>query len=92
MTYELNTLKIKPNSLTGVEEAESKEIAKPSRLRLACQKLLSLALSKPEFVPVIVQDRDYFPVNWQNFLDNPSLLQKIKGKMIWSLFRPPLHL
>ncbi|MEK7574585.1 MAG: DNA primase [Patescibacteria group bacterium] len=80
MTYELNTIKIKPNSLTGVEEAESKEIAKPSRLDLLCQKLLSLALSKPEFVPVIVQDRDYFPVNWQNFLDNPSLLQKDKGQ------------
>lgn len=80
LAYELNTIKIKPDSSTGVAESASKETIKPPRLDLLCQKLLSLALSKPEFLPVIAQSRDYFPPNWQKFLDDPLLFQKNGGQ------------
>ncbi|MEK7624574.1 MAG: DNA primase [Patescibacteria group bacterium] len=80
LAYELNTIQIKPSSSTGVEELASKETAKPPRLDLLCQKLMSLALSKPEFLPVVAQSRDYFPPNWQKLLDNPLLLQKDGGQ------------
>jgi len=76
LAHELNTVKTKTNVSTGAEETESKEIIKPSRLDLLCQKLLSLVLSKPEFLQVIAQSRDYFPTNWQKILDDPALLLK----------------
>jgi len=75
LAYELATIKIKISASADTEETENKEIIKPSRLNLLCQKILSLILSKPEFLPAVVLNRDYFPVEWQKFLDDPTLLQ-----------------
>ncbi|MDP3052581.1 MAG: DNA primase [bacterium] len=75
LTYELVTIKIKSSASADIEEVNNKEIIKPSRLNLLCQKLLSLILSKPEFLPDVIQNRNYFPADWQKFLDDPSLLQ-----------------
>jgi len=75
LTYEVNTIKTKYPASINANEIDDKDIIKPSRLDLLCQKLLSLVLLKPEFLPVNAQSRNYFPINWQKFLDNPSLLK-----------------
>ncbi len=73
LARELAVIKVKTSGrLSGPEETETTEKVKPSRLDLVCQKLLSLILSKPEFLPAVIQNRDYFPDNWKGFLDNPS--------------------
>jgi len=80
LTYELASIKIKSPANAGGsasvndEQIEKEEIKLP-RLDLLCQKLLSLFFFKPEFLPVIVESRNYFPANWQKFLDDPSLLK-----------------
>lgn len=78
LAYELNAIKTTLPASTDIGETENKEALKPSRLDLLCQKLLSLILSKPEFLPIFVKNRDYFPTRWQKFLDNPAILQSNK--------------
>ncbi|MFA5084415.1 MAG: DNA primase [Candidatus Paceibacterota bacterium] len=79
LVYELATIKIKPPTSADAEEIENKEAAKLSRLDLLCQKIFSLILFRPEFLPVFAKNRDYFPITWQKKLDNPSLIKIIQG-------------
>ena len=74
LAQELTAIKVKTSASSEPEEKERTEVVKLSRTDLVCQKLLSLILSKPEFLPIVIPNRGYFPTSWQKFLDNPSLL------------------
>jgi DNA primase len=79
LTYELVSVKAKSPATSGSasEETEQtgKEEMKLPRLDLLCQKLLSLIFFKPDFLPIVAENRAYFPANWQKFLDEPTLFQ-----------------
>jgi DNA primase len=75
LAQELAVIKINPpaGGSTAVEEAAPTavgETTKPSRWELVCQKLVALTKIKSEFLNLLNENYEYFPVNWQE----PALL------------------
>lgn len=66
LLQELAAIKNKNKPTT---EAETAPPPKSSRLDLICRKLLSLSFFKPELQPLLTQEKEYLPTQWQQILD-----------------------